>query len=75
MKRPLRANNPAAVRETLVKVANEVRRGELSPQQGNSITASMNVILSSMRIDEQERRVNELEQLLQQLIEDRQNTL
>lgn len=64
MKRPLRANNPAAVRETLVKVANEVRRGELSPQQGNSITASMNVILSSMRIDEQEAKIAELEKLL-----------
>ena len=64
MKRPLRANNPAAVRETLVKVANEVRRGELSPQQGNSITASLNVILSSMRIDEQEAKIAELEKLL-----------
>lgn len=71
MKRPLRANNPAAVRETLVKVANEVRRGDLSPQQGNSITASMNVILSSMRIDEQEKKIAELEKLLIEAQRDR----
>lgn len=67
MRRALRANTPAAVRESLIKVANEVRNGVLTPQQGNSITASLNVILASIRTDEQERRVDELEAILHQL--------
>jgi len=66
-KRALRANSPSAVRASLVKVANEVRTGELTPQQGNSITASLNVILSSMRIDEQDRKIAELETILNDL--------
>lgn len=66
-KRALRANSPMAVRASLVKVANEVRTGELTPQQGNSITASLNVILSSMRIDEQDRKIAELETILNDL--------
>lgn len=70
MKRALRANNPAAVRASLIKVANEVRGGELSPQQGNSITASLNVILSSIRIDEQETKIAELERLLAEVQSD-----
>ena len=64
MKRALRANTPAAVRASLVKVANEVRTGELSPQQGNAIIAAMNVILSSIRLDDQEAKIAELEKLL-----------
>ena len=63
-KRALRANTPAAVRASLVKVANEVRTGELSPQQGNAIISAMNVILSSIRLDDQEAKIAELEKLL-----------
>jgi len=63
-KRALRANNPAAVRATLVKVANEVRTGELLPQQANAITACMNAILASIRIDEQEAKIAQLEKML-----------
>ena len=64
-KRALRANSPAAVRASLVKVANEVRTGELTPQQANAITASMNAILASIRIDEQEAKMTQLELILQ----------
>ena len=64
MKRALRASTPAAVRASLVKVANEVRNGELSPQQGNAIISAMNVILSSIRLDDQEAKIAELEKLL-----------
>jgi len=65
MKRALRASTPAAVRASLVKVANEVRNGELSPQKGNAIIAAMNVILSSIRLDDQEAKIAELETLLE----------
>lgn len=65
-KRALRANSPAAVRAALVKVANEVRMGELTPQQANAITASMNCILQSIRLDEQQTKIDELEMMLRE---------
>lgn len=67
MKRPLRAHNTQAVRDSLVKVMNECRSGEITPAQANSITATLNVILQSMRLDDMTQRINELEMVLQRL--------
>lgn len=70
-KRALRAHNAAAVRETLVKIANEVRAGDLMPAQANAITACMNAILSSIRIDEQEAKIMQFEQIMLEIRRDR----
>lgn len=48
----------------MTKTVNEVRSGELTPQQGNAIITGCNVALSSIRIDEQERKISELESIL-----------
>ena len=64
MKRPLRLSTPSEVRQAITKVANEVRSGDLTPQQGNAIVTACNVVLSSIRLDEQERKIAELETML-----------
>jgi len=65
MKRALRASTPAAVRASLVKVCNEIRFGEITPQQGNAIICGLNAVLSSIRLDIQEAKIAELETLLE----------
>lgn len=65
-RRPLRLSTPREVRAAITKVINEIRGGELTPQQGNAIIAGCNAALSSIRIDEQEKRLNELESILEE---------
>ena len=64
-KRPLRLSTPKVVRQAVTKTVNEIRNGELTPQQGNAIITGCNVVLSSIRIDEQEKKIAELECLLE----------
>ena len=64
MKRPLKLSTPREVRQALTKTVNEVRSGQLTPQQGNAIITGCNVVLSSIRADEQEKKIAELEILL-----------
>lgn len=64
-KRPLRLSTPKEVRQAVTKTVNEIRNGELTPQQGNAIITGCNVVLSSIRIDEQEKKIAELECLLE----------
>ena len=66
-KRPLHLSTPKEVRAAVAKVVNEIRTGALTPQQGNAIITGCNVILSSIRTDEQEKRLEELEQALEEL--------
>lgn len=53
-----------------MKVTNEIRNGELSPQQGNAIVSACNTVLQSIRVDEQEKKLAQLEALL----EEKENT-
>ena len=64
-KRPLHLSTPAEVRAAVTKVVNEIRSGALTPQQGNAIITGCNVILSSIRTDEQEKRLDELQALVE----------
>lgn len=66
-KRPLKLSTPREVRQALTKTVNEIRDGQLTPQQGNAIITGCNVVLSSIRIDEQERKITELENLLEEV--------
>ena len=63
-KRPLKLSTPKEVRQALTKTVNEVRSGQLTPQQGNAIVAACNAVLASIRVDEQEKKIAELEILL-----------
>ena len=63
-KRPLKLSTPKEVRQALTKTVNEIRSGQLTPQQANAIVAACNAVLSSIRVDEQEKKIAELENLL-----------
>lgn len=71
MKRPLHFSTPREVRQSLTKIANETRSGELSPQVANALVCCCNAILGSIRADEQERRIAELEKMLSELEDSR----
>lgn len=63
-KRNLKLDTPDNIRKALAKVANMTYKGELDTKTANSITATCNVILSGIRIDEQEKKLAEIEQIL-----------
>lgn len=63
-KRNLKLDTPDDIRKALAKVANMTYKGELDTKTANSITATCNVILSGIRIDEQEKKLEEIEQIL-----------
>lgn len=65
-KRALKLSTPQEVRHALTKTVNEIRSGQLSPQQGNAIITGCNAVLSSIRLDEQEKKIAELETMLEQ---------
>ena len=64
-KRRLEFDTPENVRKSLEKVANMVYRGQMDIKTANSITTTCNVILSSIRTDEQEREIKDLERRLE----------
>ncbi|MFV0362388.1 MAG: hypothetical protein ACK5LL_04770 [Suipraeoptans sp.] len=63
-KRNLKLDTADNIRNALAKVANMTYKGEIDTKTANSITATCNVILSGIRIDEQERKLAEIEQIL-----------
>lgn len=63
-KRNLKLDTPDNVRKALAKVANMAYKCELDIKTANSITATCNVILSGIRIDDQEKKIAELEKIL-----------
>ena len=63
-RRPLKLSTPKEVRQAITKTVNEIRSGQLTPQQGNAIITGCNAVLSSIRVDEQEKKIAELENLL-----------
>ena len=64
-RKTLKLDTPAAVRKALARVANMVLNNELDEKRANSITATCNVILSSIRLDEQEKKIIEFQQYLE----------
>ena len=63
-KRNLKLDTPDNIRKALAKVANMTYKGEIDTKTANSITATCNVILSGIRIDDQEKKIAELERIL-----------
>lgn len=63
-KRNLKLDTADNIRNALAKVANMTYKGEIDTKTANSITATCNVILSGIRIDEQEKKLAEIEQIL-----------
>ncbi len=63
-RRNLKLDTPDNIRRALAKIANMTYKGELDTKTANSITATCNVILSGIRIDDQEKKLVEIEQIL-----------
>ena len=60
----LKLSTPTEVRRAVSRVANMVLNNELDPKQANAIMYACNVLLSSIRTDEQEKRLAELENII-----------
>ncbi|MCD8117502.1 MAG: hypothetical protein LUE21_10385 [Oscillospiraceae bacterium] len=65
MKRPLRFDTPRHVRETLAKIGNELRRGEMTPQTANALVCVCNSVLSCFKTFELEAKIDELAKILE----------
>lgn len=65
----LRMKTNTDVRRALQRVANMVLSGEIPAKEANTVIYACNVILQSLRIDEQEKRINQLETMLDELSE------
>lgn len=63
----LNLNTARNVRSALAKVANWTLNGEIDVKQANAVTYIANVILQSIRTDEQEQRLDELEATLERI--------
>lgn len=66
-KRNLKLDTPDNIRKALAKVANMTYKGEIDTKTANSITATCNVILSGIRVDDQEKKIAELERILNEM--------
>lgn len=60
-----RTKTAVDVRRTLSRVVNMVANGEMTCKTASTITFACNVLLSSIRIDEQQKKIEELEEMLQ----------
>ena len=63
-KRNLKLDTPDNIRKALAKVANMTYKEEIDTKTANNITATCNVILSGIRVDDQEKKIAELERIL-----------
>ena len=64
---PLKLTNAAQIRASLSRVANAVWLEDIEVSEANSITQTANVILSSIRLDEQQKKILGLEQKIEEL--------
>lgn len=63
----LRLKTPVDIRRALAKVANMTLDGRLDSKTANAFVACANVLLQSLRIDDQEKRLQDLEKLLSEM--------
>ena len=67
----LKLDTPSNVRKALSKITNMVANDEIDCKQANTIILACNAILGCIRTDEQERKIKELQNLLDDLQDDR----
>lgn len=60
----LRLNSPTEVRRALSKVMNMAVNGEIDIKTANCIITGCNVVLSSIRTDDQQKKIDELERII-----------
>lgn len=65
--RTLKLNNPSNVRDSLAKVTRMMLAGEIDIKKCNSFGYMSNLILQSIRIDEQEKAIEELQSQVEEM--------
>lgn len=73
-KKRLKMSTPKEARQAANRIANMLLNKELDSKTANAILYAINVTLGSIRVDEQQRKLDELEQLVEELRSDEQNT-
>ena len=63
----LKTRTPSEIRKTLTRVMNMVVNGQMDNKTANTIILGCNVILSSIRTDDQQKKIDELENLLDEI--------
>lgn len=66
-----RLKTASDVRRALAFVANEVLEGNITPGKANAFTYCCQSILNSIRQDEQDKKIQELEELYNELMQDK----
>lgn len=67
----LKLDSPNNIRKSLAKISNMVANGDIPTGQANTVILACNAILGSIRADEQEKKIRELQELLENIQEDR----
>lgn len=62
-----------SIKLSLNRVANLVANGELDPQRGSCIATLCNTLLKASKQEEIEKEIEELRNLLEEVMEDRNN--
>lgn len=73
-KKRLKMSTPKEARQAANRIANMLLNKELDAKTANAILYAINVTLGSIRVDEQQRKLEELEQMVEELRSDVQNT-
>lgn len=73
-KKRLKMSTPKEARQAANRIANMLLNKELDAKTANAILYAINVTLDSIRVDEQQRKLDELEQMVEELKSDEQNT-
>lgn len=67
----LKLDSPNNIRKSLAKISNMVANGDIPTGQANTIILACNAILGSIRADEQEKKIRELQELLEDIQNDK----
>lgn len=70
-RRSLKLKTPRDIQKALSRVANMVINNEIDVKTANSITLICNAILGSIRSDEQDKKIRELQELLENIQDDK----
>jgi len=63
-RKTLKLNTSIEIRKAINRVVNMVLNNELDPKSANTVLYASNIILSTIRIDEQEKKLDELETII-----------
>ena len=63
-RKTLKLTTSVEIRKTINRVANMVLNNELDPKRANTILFACNMVISTIRIDDQQKKLDELEGLV-----------